>query len=54
MENNDVLEQEIIKRIEDMEKPDYEFPLRFSKKDYIVTAVVVVLCFALIIFGAHL
>lgn len=53
MKNTDLaaLNEEIEKRIEEMERDDYEFPRRFSRLDYIVTAVVAVVCLALIICG---
>lgn len=46
------LNTEIEKRIDEMEQPDYEFPRRFSKTDYIVTVTVAFICLALIIAGA--
>lgn len=38
------LNAEIERRIEEMEKPNYQFPERFSRKDYIITTVVAMLC----------
>ena len=40
--------------ISEMENEDYEFPKRFSKKDYIITGIVVLICLAGIILGAFL
>ena len=48
------LNAEIEKRIEEMEKPGYEFPRRFSKVDYIATVTVAFVCLALIIAGAFI
>ena len=48
------LEQEIERRIAEMEKPEYEFPLRFSKRDYFFTAIIVVICLGVVIYGAFL
>ena len=41
MEDSDFLEQEILKRIDEMENQKYEFPKKFSVKDYIITGIVV-------------
>ncbi len=46
------LDEEIEKRITQMEEEKYEFPERFSKKDYIITIVVVIICLILVISGA--
>ena len=43
---------EVEKRISEMENESYEFPRRFSKKDYIVTAIVILICLAGVIGGA--
>lgn len=48
------LDDEIEKRIEIMESSDYIFPQKFNKRDYIVSAVVAILCIAIIIYGAYL
>ena len=42
---------EVEKKISEMEDESYEFPKRFSKKDYIVTAIVILVCLAGVIFG---
>ncbi len=56
--NEDKLSQalydEIEQRIVQMESNDYLFPKRFSKKDYMVVVLVVVVCLVLIILGAFL
>lgn len=49
-----LLDEEVEKRISEMEAPGYEFPKRFSKKDYIVTAAVILLCLAAVIAGGFL
>ncbi len=48
------IEEEIEKRIEELEKIDYDFPERFSKKDYIITGMVILICIVLIIMGGYL
>lgn len=48
------LNDEIERRIAVMEEENYEFPRRFSKKDYIFTALVGVICLAFIIGGAFI
>lgn len=53
-EYNKLLNEEIEKRIAEMESPGYEFPDRFSKKDYIFTVIVGVVCLIGIIIGAFL
>ncbi len=45
---------EVEKKISEMEKESYEFPKRFSKKDYIVTAIVILICLAGVIWGAFI
>ena len=56
--NEDKLSQalydEIEQRIVQMESNDYLFPKRFSKKDYMVVVLVVVVCLVLILLGAFL
>lgn len=56
MKNTDIdeLQTEIEKRIIEMENDDYEFPRRFSKKDYIITGIVALICLSLIIAGAFI
>ena len=45
---------EVEKKISEMEDESYEFPKRFSKKDYIVTAIVILICLAGVILGAFI
>ena len=45
---------EVEKKISEMEDESYEFPKRFSKKDYIVTAIVILVCLAGVILGAFI
>lgn len=45
---------EVEKKILEMEKESYEFPKRFSKKDYIATAIVILICLAGVIGGAFM
>ncbi len=45
---------EVEKKISEMEKESYEFPKRFSKKDYIVTAIVILICLLGVIGGAFI
>lgn len=45
---------EIKARIDAMEDDGYVFPKRFTKRDYIITFVVVLACLALVIAGAFL
>ena len=46
--------KEIESKINEMEEESYEFPRRFSKKDYIFTAVVILLCLGGVICGAFI
>lgn len=46
--------EEIELKIKEMEKDSYEFPKRFSKKDYLVTAVVILICLVGVIGGAFI
>ena len=52
--NEDALEQEILKKIEEMEAPGYVFPPRFSKGDYIAVAVSILICAVTLFLGAGL
>lgn len=56
MKNTDITElhKEIENRISQMESSDYEFPRRFSRRDYIFTAAVAVICLAAVIGGAFI
>jgi hypothetical protein len=48
------LDAAILRKIDEMEDPDYRFPKRFSRKDYILTASVALICLVLIFVGARL
>ena len=48
------LDMEIEKRINLMESQNYLFAKRFNKVDYIITAIVAVICIVILIFGAYL
>lgn len=48
-----MLHEEIEKRLGKMEKPDYQFPQRFSKKDYFIVVAVSVFCLVMLIIGAN-
>lgn len=48
------LTEEIESGIREMESETYEFPKRFSGKDYVFTAVVILLCLVGVIYGAFL
>ena len=45
---------EVEKKILEMENESYEFPKRFSKKDYIVTAIVILICLVGVVAGAFI
>lgn len=45
---------EVEKKISEMEDESYEFPKRFSQKDYIVTAIVILICLVGVIWGAFI
>jgi len=44
----------ITERLNKIESKGYVFGKRFSKRDYIITLVVVLLCLAILIVGAYL
>ena len=46
--------EQVEKKISEMEEETYEFPKRFSKKDYIATAIVILICLASVIGGAFI
>lgn len=48
------LDQETEARIARMEQPDYVFPRRFSRRDYLLWGVVTVSCLLLVVLGAKL
>ena len=45
------LNAEIEERLSEMENPDYAFPRRFGKKDYIIAAAIVVIGILVLIVG---
>lgn len=47
------LDAEIEKRIAEMEDPNYVFPKRFGRKDYIAVGATVLFCLASVIIGAY-
>ena len=52
--SEDALEREILKKIEEMEAPGYEFPPRFNKNDYITVIVCILICAVVLFLGAGL
>ena len=50
----DALEQEILKKIEEMEAPGYKFPPRFNQNDYITVVVCILICAVTLFLGAGL
>lgn len=48
------LNEEIEKRISEMEQKDYVFPKRFGKRDYIILAAAAAVCLVMIIVGAYI
>ncbi len=48
------LNRETARRIEEMEKPDYTFPRRFGRKDYLLWGAAVAACLLCLILGARL
>ena len=52
--NDDALEREILKKIEEMEAPGYVFPPRFSKGDYITVIACILVCAVTLFLGAGL
>ena len=53
-EFGECLTEEIEARISRMEEASYEFPKRFSKKDYLFTVAVILLCLWGVIWGAFI
>lgn len=49
---DELLNEEIEKRLSIMESEEYEFPERFGRNNYIVLVVVIVICLAAVIAGA--
>lgn len=46
--------EELESKISEMESDSYEFPRRFTKKDYIFTAAIILVCLAGVIGGAFI
>lgn len=46
--------QELEKRINEIEAPNYEFPKQLNKLDYLIILVVILICFVGIVLGAFL
>ena len=44
----------IEERLTKMESPDYKFAARFSRRDYLITAAVVLVCLAVVLLGAYI
>ena len=53
-ESEDILEQKILEKIEEIERPDYVFPPRFSKTDYLSVLISILVCSVFLIAGYHL
>lgn len=43
----------IEERLSKMESPDYKFAARFSRRDYLLAAVVILVCLAFVLLGAY-
>ena len=48
------LDQEVQARIAEMERPDYPFPRRFSRGDYLLWGVVTAVSLLLVVWGVRL
>ena len=48
------LDEETEARIAQMERPDYPFPRRFSRRDYLLWGVVTAVCLLLTVLGVRL
>jgi len=48
------LNSKIEERVSRMESPGYRFAARFSRRDYLLTSIVAVICLAFLIAGAYL
>lgn len=48
------LDEETEARIAQMERPDYAFPRRFSRRDYLLWGVVTAVCLLLTVLGVRL
>ncbi len=54
MSEEKTLDEQILEKIEEMEDPSYVFPKRFSRGDYIVVGISVVICIAALIAGSFI
>lgn len=54
MNKSEMLNEKIEAKIEEMEQKDYCFAKRFSRKDYLVWLIAIVICFLFILYGATL
>lgn len=54
LDKHNKVDNEIEKRLKIMEDPEYEFPERFNKKDYVIVCIVILLCLSFLIIGAFL
>ena len=54
MVDKQTLENEILNKIEEMEKPDYEFPERFPKKHFMAVLICVLVSTGILVIGAFL
>lgn len=48
------MDADIRERIREMERPDYRFPARFQKRDYLIAAAAAVICLAFLVGGYYL
>ena len=54
MNDMEQFEKAVEDAIEEMESPDYVFPKRYTKTDYIITLIVEVVCLAATLLGIYL
>ncbi len=54
MQEQNEFERQLEERITALEKPGYQFPARFGRKDYVSVAVVAAVCLVLIVIGGTL
>lgn len=52
--NRDALEQEIVNKIEEMEKPQYIFPERFPRSHFILAGCCVIVSLVMLVLGLHI
>lgn len=48
------MKADIGERVREMESPDYRFPQRFGRRDYIIAALVAAFCLGMLIWGYYL